>query len=327
MYSHSILSKVNCSQWPKNHGIKERKADSSDTTPAMQLDVGWKKEIEMKIARLVSLIGIAVFLQLATTGTALAHHPEIGATAYCDYSDYNYYIDWTSSSWCKSDANECKNDAIEIYVNNMLIETGAFTSPAFSFSGTYPAPEGGSQATVKAFAAEPWLNGYSGGQSAEVTVFYGDDPLCVPPPDGRFTGGGHQIKTISESGEMVRVTRGLTLHCDLLLSNNLQINWQGKKFHMTEHMETVQCSDSPDIDQFPPAAPLDTLIGKGVGRFQNEYGYSIEFTLVDAGDPGVNDQMQILIFETADPDNVVLSVPLQVLSGGNLQAHYDQPHK
>lgn len=281
----------------------------------------------MTIARFVSLIGTAVLLQFAFAGSAFAHHPEIQATARCDYTDYNYYIDWISTSWCTYENDQCKNDNIEISVNNIVVATGAYESPDFSFTGTYPAPEGGTQAVVGAFAAGDWLNGFNGGQSREVTVYYGDDPLCVPPAEGRFTGGGHQIKSYGMGGELVRVTRGLTIHCDLLLSNNLEINWQGKKFHMTEHMETVQCSDSPDIDQFPPAAPLDTLIGKGVGRFQNEYGYSIEFTLVDAGEPGVNDQMQILIFETANPGNVVLEVPLQTLSGGNLQAHYDQPHK
>ena len=57
------------------------------------------------------------------------------------------------------------------------------------------------------------------------------------------------------------MTRGLTIHCDLLLSNNLQINWQGNHFHMTEHMTTVVCSDDPDIVQAPPPAPLDTLVG------------------------------------------------------------------
>jgi len=48
---------------------------------------------------------------------------------------------------------------------------------------------------------------------------------------------------------------------------------------------------------------------------------------VDAGEPGGNDQMGIKIYLTADPSNVVLDVPLQQLTGGNLQAHYDQPHK
>jgi hypothetical protein len=140
--------------------------------------------------------------------------------------------------------------------------------------------------------------------------------------NGRFTGGGHQIRV-----DGVRVTRGLTIHCDLLLSNNLEINWNGNQFHTTEHLTTVECSDDPDIIQDPPPAPLDTLIGTGTGRYNNQDGFSIEFTLVDGGEPGTADKMAIFVFETANPLNVILDIPLQLLSGGNLQAHYDQPHK
>lgn len=150
---------------------------------------------------------------------------------------------------------------------------------------------------------------------------------CVPLLDlseGRFTGGGHQIRI----GDGVRITRGLTIHCDLLLSNNLQVNWQGNQFHMTEHLTTVACTDDPAIIQAPPQAPLDTLIGVGTGRYNGVDGFTIEFTLVDQGEPGAgNDEMAILIYETATPANVVLDVPLQTLDGGNLQAHFDQPHK
>ena len=64
----------------------------------------------------------------------------------------------------------------------------------------------------------------------------------------------------------VRVTRGLTIHCDFLLSNNLEVNWGGDKFHMTEHLTTVECSDDPLIIQAPPPAPLDTLVGIGTGH-------------------------------------------------------------
>jgi hypothetical protein len=56
-------------------------------------------------------------------------------------------------------------------------------------------------------------------------------------------------------------------------------------------------------------------------------GCAVEFTLVDAGEQGGNDQMAIKIYETANPSNVVLDVPLQLLTGGNLQAQYDQPQK
>ena len=144
---------------------------------------------------------------------------------------------------------------------------------------------------------------------------------------GRFTGGGHQITVIDDSDNRVKVTRGFTIHCDLLLSNNLEINWQGNQFHMEEHIKTVACTDSPEIIQFPPAAPVDTIIGVGKGRFNGVDGYTIEFTLIDAGEPGTEDEAAFLIYETEHPTNVVLDVQLQTITGGNIQAHYDQPHK
>ena len=123
------------------------------------------------------------------------------------------------------------------------------------------------------------------------------------------------------------MTRGFTIHCDLLLSNNLEINWLGNRFHMTEHLDTVVCSDDPLIIQDPPPAPVDTIVGVGAGRYNNVDGFTIEFTLVDHGEPGRDDQARFLVYETAAPANVVLDVPLQNLTGGNIQAHFDQPHK
>jgi hypothetical protein len=87
---------------------------------------------------------------------------------------------------------------------------------------------------------------------------------------------------------------------------------------MTQHLETVSCTDDPGITQQPPPAPLDTLVGVGTGRYNNVPGYTIEFTLVDAGEPGGNDRMAIKIYEAAIPSNVVLDVPLQRLTEGNL---------
>ena len=182
----------------------------------------------------------------------------------------------------------------------------------------------------------PWVEDPSGqlnrtaislstdGGSTWTLLVINEDSLDCPPPggEGRFTGGGRQTRV-----DGVRVTRGLTIHCDLLLSNNLEVNWQGNSFHMTQHLVTVECSDDPGIIQAPPAAPLDTLIGVGTGKFNGQDGFTIEFTLVDAGEPGTDDEAGMLIYETANPANVVLDVPVQKLDGGNLQALFDQPHK
>ena len=63
-----------------------------------------------------------------------------------------------------------------------------------------------------------------------------------------------------------------------------------------------------------PFQPVRFMVGDWVGEASGEPG------------KGGVDQMAILIFETANQGNVVLNVPLQGMTTGNLQAHYDQPH-
>jgi hypothetical protein len=152
------------------------------------------------------------------------------------------------------------------------------------------------------------------------------DPVVIG--EGRFTGGGN-----IELANGTKVSNGLTLHCDLLLSNNLNVVWKDASgdehhFHLEEHLTTIACTDAPNISQPPPDAPLDTMIGRGIGRYNNTDGYTVEFTLVDGGE-GSNaiDRIALKIFQTRTPSNVVLQFALQDLIKGNLQAHFDQPHK
>lgn len=272
------------------------------------------------IRRLSLLFAMASQLVLATA--ALAHYPTITATAVCVSGAP--VINYTSTSWSPN-PGEGENPEIRIYLNyvEVIVATGAYVYPANAFSGSIPAPAGAT-ALVHAYAAAPWGNGTEGGQYRTVEVALPatceeeEDPIL----NGRFTGGGNQVR-IGEA----RVTRGFTLHCDLLLSNNLEVNWGGNKFHMLEHLVTVECSDSPDIIQAPPDAPLDTMRGVGTGRYNGVEGYTILFTLVDYGEPGSSDRAALKIYQTSNPANVVLDLPLQLLTGGNLQAHYDQPHK
>ena len=250
---------------------------------------------------------------------AFAHHPEIGAEAVCDPATGEVTINYISTSWLLSDGGGA-NEQIDILFDNVKVGEGKYEAPNYEFSGSAPAPVGATSVTVTALAVADWDNGNEGGQSTNVEVQIPEGP-CSATGTGRFTGGGHQIRV----GE-ARVTRGLTLHCDLRLSNNLEVNWGGNQFHMTQHTSAI-CSDDPAIDQTPPAAPLDTMIGVGIGRYNGNDGYTIEFTIQDYGEPGKDDKARLFIYETANPSNVVLNVPLQLLTGGNLQAHYDQPHK
>jgi hypothetical protein len=147
-------------------------------------------------------------------------------------------------------------------------------------------------------------------------------PQAVP---GRMTGGGHQIRI-----DGARITRGFTIHCDIRLSNNIEVNWPGgNKWHLSKPITSAVCIDDAAVSPFPPAAPFDTFIGEGVGELNGVEGSIIRFTFVDAGEPGRNDTAWIRIWAPGvDPDGGTSPV-LEVegtLDGGNIQAHYDQPH-
>jgi hypothetical protein len=266
--------------------------------------------------RSVGVLGaLTLSMHVLTSSVAYAHGLSITAQGSCDAGAPT--ISFTVTSFVQGFEGQHSN--IGVYFNNTLVYTGAFVpATGNTFSASAPAPSGTTVA-VGARANGAWADGNPGGQEVAINVSVPAD--CVDGGDGRFTGGGKQV----EVGP-AKVTRGLTIHCDLLLSNNLEINWDnGNKFHMGEHLQTIACFDNPAFDQSPPAAPLDTLIGRGIGRYNGVDGYGIVFTLIDKGEPGRNDQMGFII--TAPDGSVVLNVPVQTLTAGNLQAHYDQPHK
>jgi hypothetical protein len=139
---------------------------------------------------------------------------------------------------------------------------------------------------------------------------------------GRMTGGGGQL-TIGN----VFISRGFTIHCDITLSNNIEINWPGNKWHLDKPITSALCIDDPTISPTPPDAPFDTFIGTATGRLNGVDGSLLRFIFVDDGERGavVHDKAQIQIWDAGG--NLVLNVPLSVLNKGNIQAHYDQPHK
>jgi len=140
--------------------------------------------------------------------------------------------------------------------------------------------------------------------------------------DGRFTGGGGQTVEIGD----IYVTRGFTLHCDVLLSNNLEINWPGNKWHTDKPFTVVECLDDPAITPNPPDAPVDTYIGEGTGTLNGVEGATASITFKDSGEQGgKNDFASIRITDANGV--VVLDLPLSPLTNGNIQAHFDQPHK
>ena len=77
------------------------------------------------------------------------------------------------------------------------------------------------------------------------------------PALARITGGGWRVT--GSSGEVMRSSQGLTLHCDILLANNLQINWQdggSNKWHINKIVDAAFCYDHPDYTPSrPPLRP------------------------------------------------------------------------
>lgn len=140
--------------------------------------------------------------------------------------------------------------------------------------------------------------------------------IIAPPPgaiEGFMTGGG----SVFTAGG-VRVTHGFQLHCDAAeLPNNLEVNWgKGNRFHL-ESLTSAACTDDPTIDPGSPAAPFDTYVGEGTGRYNGVSGATVKFTFTDAGEPGSNDMATIVI---SDSSGVVLTVTGK-LDRGNHQAH------
>jgi len=155
--------------------------------------------------------------------------------------------------------------------------------------------------------------------SAASGANFSPNPDPPPPPPtgiGRFTGGGFQI-----TGAGVKVTRGFTIHCDNRLTNNFEVNWGGgNNFHIDKNTLTGTVCTLEE-DPAPPAAPVSRITASASGTC-NGGTATITFTLEDHGEPGTEDRAAISITGACS-----LTVPLSNIDGGNIQAHFDQPHK
>jgi hypothetical protein len=202
-------------------------------------------------------------------------------------------------------------------LNNLLDSVDGQEWDSFDISADIPADA--TTLTVQAFSRDDLGTGGLPASFDWLAAGFAIEPDVPPGVPGRMTGGG-SVFTIDD----VRVTRGFEIHCDLREPNNLEVNWPGNKFHTTELTSAV-CLDSPAIEE-PPAAPFDTFIGTGVGKLNNKPGARIEFTFVDAGEPGVFDTARIKVYDANN--NLVLDVPGDpnlpgYLDKGNIQAHKD----
>jgi hypothetical protein len=151
-------------------------------------------------------------------------------------------------------------------------------------------------------------------------------PQALAHLPGRMTGGGS-----IQCGDVGRVTHGFELHCifpegaDPKLPNNLEINWGGgQNFHLTT-LETAVCLNVAGFEESPPEAGFDTMTATGTGTLNQISGYTIEFKLIDDGEPGAG--VDIARYLIRNPSGTIILNCLNSFleQGGNHQAHKVNP--
>ena len=145
-------------------------------------------------------------------------------------------------------------------------------------------------------------------------IWYEDENTDeISPAKDRMTGEKSVLRN-----DNARVTLGFDIQCDLREPNNLQVNWpDGNKFHLVELIYAI-CTDDPKLNQKTPAVPFDTFTGEGTGRFNCVEGATINFIIVDQGEPAKSDTGWIQIFDKHEQE--VLNVEGS-MKYGNLQVH------
>ena len=114
------------------------------------------------------------------------------------------------------------------------------------------------------------------------------------------------------------MTHGFELHCDPRQgSNNLEVNWNGNKFHLDTPTSAV-CTDDPSITPRPPAASFDTYRGTGVGHYNGTTLVTAEGVFTDAGEPG---NKETATLELEDSSGHTVLPASGSISKGNQQAH------
>lgn len=270
----------------------------------------------MKRAVSLLVVSLVVFcFQVYFASPAEAHFLTVSASASC--VNGAPFISYTAVSWNPGGVGG-SNTEIDILFDGVKVDAQPFALPTDQFTGQMQAPSATNLVTVEGVAVGAWDDGFTNGQTSSVDVAI---PTSCNPGTGRFTGGGKQVVV-----GVATVTKGFEVDCDLHQpSNNLEVNWQDASGSHHFHMETFDSAVCTlNGNPVPPKAPVNTIVATGTGRFDGAPGYTIQFTLIDNGEPGTNDKAGFLIFETANPSNVVLAIPVLTVTTGNIQAHIDQ---
>jgi hypothetical protein len=130
---------------------------------------------------------------------------------------------------------------------------------------------------------------------------------------GRLTGGAF-TRTLDG-----KIHHQAQLACTAEGGGRLTVRSKAGTFELTR-VDYALCVDDPGFESAPPDAGWNTHRGSGTGTFNGVPGYTIEWTLIDGGEPAVADRADIVV---RSPGGAVVLSETGVLGGGNHQAHAD----
>jgi ribosomal protein S30 len=128
---------------------------------------------------------------------------------------------------------------------------------------------------------------------------------------GVLTGGAW---TLADDG---KTHHQVQLGCTAAEGGRLTVKGKSGTFELTR-TDYALCIDAPNIGAGSPLAGWDTHRGSGAGMYNGAPGYTVEWTLTDAGEPGSADSAEIVV---RNPAGAVVLAEHGLLSGGNHQAH------
>ncbi len=134
---------------------------------------------------LVMMVTALLAVPLAFAGVAAAHASDITAEVVC--VDGALVIDYTSTAWDGPTPESRTNPQVHIIMRGVVVDTGAYAPPDFSFSGQIPLPadlEPGEWVFLAVDAVADWGDGAVGGVSGGTRVDV-PDLDCTPPGGGQ----------------------------------------------------------------------------------------------------------------------------------------------
>jgi len=128
---------------------------------------------------------------------------------------------------------------------------------------------------------------------------------------GSLTGGAF---TLGDDG---KTQHQVQMGCTAAQGGRLTVKGKTGTFELRQ-VDYAICVDDPAISATPPDAGWDTHRGSGTGTFNGAPGYTVEWKLTDAGEPGSADSASITV---RSPSGAVVLSEGGLLVGGNHQAH------